>query len=281
MALEYVIYCDESLERGEYFSNFYGGCLVRSTDIDRVKAVLSDKKDELHFYGEVKWDKITLNYADKYICLLDTVFDFVEKDILKFRIMFTQNIHTPVNLLPQHIENRYHILYYQFLKHVFGFQYSNPTDRGINLRIYLDHMPHKKEKTNQFKSYLYSLTHNPAFRQAHIIIKRENIAEFDSHEHDIAQCLDVILGSMQFRLNDKHKVKPENSRIRGKRTRAKEKVYKHINKRIQRIYPNFNIGITTGTGGRRSNRWNHPYRHWLFKPSAVEVDTSKGKRKKK
>lgn len=35
MAQEYLIYCDESAKTGKYFSNFYGGALIRSTDIER------------------------------------------------------------------------------------------------------------------------------------------------------------------------------------------------------------------------------------------------------
>jgi len=92
------------------------------------------------------------------------------------------------------------------------------------------------------------------------------ISEIKSHNHILLQSLDLILGAMQFRLNDKHKEKPQGSPTRGKRTIAKEKVYKHINKKIRDIYPNFNIGISTGTGGEIQNRWYHSYRHWSFKP---------------
>jgi hypothetical protein len=90
------------------------------------------------------------------------------------------------------------------------------------------------------------------------------------------QCLDVVLGSMQFRLNDKHKEKPEGSRFRGKRTIAKEKLYKYISQRIRKIYPNFNIGVSTARSDVR-NSWLHPYRHWLFKPREYEIDVSKTK----
>lgn len=50
-----------------------------------------------------------------------------------------------------------------------------------------------------------------------------------------------------------------------KRTIAKEKVYNHINKRIRLIYPNFNIGITTGKKDNIENILLMPYRHWEFK----------------
>lgn len=99
-----------------------------------------------------------------------------------------------------------------------------------------------------------------------------------SHEHVILQCLDIALDAVQFRLNDKHLEKLPDSRIRTKRTLAKEYVYKAINKSIRSIHPNFNIGITTGTGGNVENCWNHSYRHWLFKAHHSSIDLSKTKR---
>ena len=91
------------------------------------------------------------------------------------------------------------------------------------------------------------------------------------------QCLDVVLGSMAFRLNDKHKMKPPGKHRRGKRTTAKEKLYKFIHRRNCEIYPHFNIGDTTGRAGDWSNLWKHPYRHWKFIPSVYEIDETKSK----
>ncbi len=85
------------------------------------------------------------------------------------------------------------------------------------------------------------------------------------------QCLDIVLGSMAFRLNDMHKEKPEGQKRRGKKTIAKEKLYKHINKYIREIKPGFNIGISTGTNSG-FDKWEHPYRHWKFTSANVEID---------
>src|SRR5712671_5387798 len=95
----------------------------------------------------------------------------------------------------------------------------------------------------------------PAFRSARIRISRENITEINSAEHILAQCVDIILGAMQFRLNRMHEEIPAGERVRGRRTRAKERIYKYIRARINTIYPNFNIGITTGLSGDPTNRW--------------------------
>lgn len=52
------------------------------------------------------------------------------------------------------------------------------------------------------------------------------IAEVDSKNHVILQCIDIALGSMNFKLNNMDKEKMPNSNRCGKRTIAKEKLYK-------------------------------------------------------
>jgi hypothetical protein len=282
MSKEYIIYCDESEKNGRYYSNFYGGALIFSTHLEQVSCILRNKKIALNFLQEVKWSKVTHNYSKKYIELMECFFDLIQQGLIKIRIMFTQNIFNPNELSDYHKEHEYFLLYYQFLKHAFGLPHSNNLDGKINIRVYLDKLPNNTtEKTEIFKSYLHGLTNNPAFKKAGIIIPKNQIAEVDSKQHVILQCLDVVLGSMSFRLNDKHLEKIPGKKRRAKRTIAKEKVYAAINKRIRDIYPNFNIGVSTSRLGNPENSWNHQYRHWLLKSNNSTVDISKGKRGRK
>ena len=41
--MEYIIYCDESVTDGKYYSDFFGGVLVRSVDFDEIKDTLEAK----------------------------------------------------------------------------------------------------------------------------------------------------------------------------------------------------------------------------------------------
>lgn len=59
MATEFVIYTDESVKDGAYFSNFYGGVLVRSRDLTSVAERLARIKAEQNLHGELKWVKVT------------------------------------------------------------------------------------------------------------------------------------------------------------------------------------------------------------------------------
>ncbi len=169
------------------------------------------------------------------------------------------------------MDNTFTQLYYQFFKHAFGLQYSNPDPKTeVSLRLYFDELPINPSQKQEFKRFIVDLGRNADFSKANLLIRPEDIAEVKSHEHIILQCMDIILGAMYFRLNDLHKEKPEGSFRRGKRTIAKEQLYKFINHRIRTIYPGFNVGISTGVS-YPSDRWEHSYRHWEFIPKQHKI----------
>lgn len=279
--MEYIIYADESEERGTYFAHFYAGLLVRSVDLPAVAECLREAKASLHFGGRVKWQKVTAQYLSKYMALMDTFFDLVENDVVKVRVMFLHRTNVPVGLTEDQKRNSYYLLYYQFLKNAFGLQHSTAGQEPISVRFYLDRRSGTKEQKARFKAYIASLEQQPQFRNARILFPVDQVAEVAIDDHDLLQCLDVVVGAMQFRLNDFHLKKPEGSHRRAARTIAKEKLYKMILRRIRAIYPNFNIGVSTGTEGDPSNRWRHPYRHWEFMPKESRYDPGRVKPKKR
>ncbi len=269
---EFIIYCDESVEKGQYYSDFYGGVLIDSNNLNFIRSSLAHSKQRLNLKSEVKWTKVTGNYLEKYKSLMDDFFEFVKSNKIKVRIMFRQTAFQAKNLTDYNKTHGYFLLYYQFIKHAFGLRYSNETPHPIFLRAFFDELPDSKVKCELFKNHIYALQSLVEFNESKIKIRRDDIQEIDSKKHNLLQCLDVVLGAMAFRLNDMHKVKPKGSYKRGKRTIAKEKLYKHILGHIRGCYPNFNIGMSTGINGDYSNRWNHPYRHWNFIPRDFEIN---------
>jgi hypothetical protein len=206
----------------------------------------------------------------------------VKAGLIKARIMFTQNIHSIDHIDYEDREAKYFKLYYQFIKHAFGLMFCNEDRQKIvHVSVLLDDAPDTAAALNNFKDYLASLTVLPDFFQARVIIDRHAIADVDSKDHIILQAVDVVLGSIQFRLNEHHKEIPKGKRRRGKRTRAKERVYKSINAKLRSIYPDFNIGATTGQSEGEHVRWTHSYRHWCFKPYGSVMDHSRGKKKRR
>ena len=131
---EYIIFCDESDSSGKYYSNFYGGVLVGSSQYDRITDRLNEEKQRLNLHGEVKWSKVSAPYLEKYQSLIRAFFEEVKAAHLRVRIMFRQNAHLPIGLNEEQIEGAYFRLYYQFIKHAFGLLHRPPASHPARLR---------------------------------------------------------------------------------------------------------------------------------------------------
>ncbi len=205
MTEKYIIYCDESEKDGRYFSDFYGGILVESVNIERIENDLFALRTKYSFYREF----------------------------------------------------------------YFALQYSEYSGKGFSVAIYPDTMPESEVKILEFKKWCVEAVKNMGFNS-----NLELIQEKKSHEHALLQAIDVIMGAIQFVLNDKHLEIPDGKTRRGKKTLIKEKVYRHIRGEIGKLSPdnyrNFNIGKSTANyiSGSVSDRYLMPYRHWQFIPTS-------------
>lgn len=278
---EYIVFCDESDKKGEFFSNFYGGVMVGSSHWDAVTARLAKSAEAAGITSEVKWSKVGPHELGPYSELLTTFFTEIQSGILKMRVMFRQNAQVPQGLSLEQRKNEYFLLYYQFLKHGFGFAHMpDHSPDGVTLRLYLDKLPNQnRESKEQFRGHIAALASTAHLRHKGLKIAPENITDVDSKRHLLLQCMDVVLGSIAFRLNDKHKAKPAGQFRRGKRTIVKEKLYKFIRERIKETTgkPHFNIGESTSPSSFPDGRWHAPYLHWKFRSKDHEFDSTRTK----
>lgn len=229
----------------------------------------------------MKWGKTDSQNVERYEVLVSHFFDQIAAGRVVMRIMFTQNALIPKGLTPEHHEEKYYILYYQFLKHGFGLRHMPPHDKPPRLRVYLDEIGDTKEQIAKFRGFISGLAQDALVRKSGLSIATEDITEVRSHDHILLQCLDVVLGSIPFRLNDKHLIKIAGTKRRGNRTRAKERLYRHVLTQIRRVTgkPNFNVGRTTAVSSAPAGRWSDGYLHWVFKPNEFDYDASKTKPK--
>ena len=195
---EYIIFCDESDVSGKYYSNFYGGVMVGSSQYDRITAQLKAEKHRLNLFGEVKWSKVTAKYLEKYETLIRTFFKDIRAKHCRVRIMFRQNAHVPLRLTQEQIDNAFFRLYYQFIKHGFGLQYRKHDGQPAALKLYFDEFPDTRETATQFKGFILGLKDNHKIREAGFTIAPEDIAEIRSHDHVLAQCLASYSGPWPF-----------------------------------------------------------------------------------
>lgn len=216
MAKEFILYCDESISKGQYYSDFYGGVLIGSDALDRVNSHLEALKTSLRVNEEIKWTKTNVFTLDAYKQMMNAFFTMIADDVVKVRIMFRQSAYEARNLSDAQKEIGYFLLYYQFIKHAFGFQYCNPAQEPVFLRTYFDELPENPTKRENFKNQIYALQSIKPLNQAAVYIRREDIVEINSKHHILLQCLDVVLGAMAFRLNDLHLHKEPGQRTRGK-----------------------------------------------------------------
>jgi hypothetical protein len=260
--MRYYVWCDESIEKGKFFSDFYGGVIINKEDFEEINTELTKLFLSFNLGSELKWSKINDYQKVGYMKMMDLFFRYIKDGKLKIRIMFTETKH---NATPQgKSDEKFLLLYYQFIKHAFGFQFMDNTETN-HIEFFFDDIPDKEEKKQEFKKFICDLQNLPEFQKAKVIIKIDEIAEVKSHKHILLQCLDVVLGAMATRLNKLNLIKPEGQRRRGKRTIAKEKVFKHILALIKTIQPNFRIATNTWHAGDTKNVWLMAYRHWIFK----------------
>ena len=272
------IWLDESDKHGSYYSNFYGGILVVSEHRAEVLRRMTKIKEELGIVDEIKWQKVNAYHYEKYVKLVDELFEMGKAGMLKIRIFFRHNQFEP-ELTPEKRKEEYPILYYQFIKYAFGLVFANDTE---GIRLYLDEIPLNQSDKQNFVSHLYSLNNDSEFKEKGIRFVDKGISEVDSKSHLPLQFMDVILGAICFKLNEKDKLKSDGDERPGKRTilKLKLKLYKHINQKIREIYPDFNIGISTPIK-LESDRWFQVYRHWSFKPKHHVRNLTRTKRAKK
>ena len=198
--------------------------------------------------------------------MMDLFLSFVKQNKVKLRIMFQESGHSYDPLHQDQIVNRYHLLYYQFIKHAFGLRsHDGPAGETVYLKLYFDKMPVSIQESDAFKAHIAYLQNLWQFRKARIVIRPDDIAEIDSHKHCIQQCMDIVLGSIAFRLNNKHLVIPPGATEPGHKTRAKETLFNHILDLIKDAdgIEDFDISKTT-LPDRARDRWIIPYRHWKF-----------------
>ena len=275
----YYIWTDESDATGKYYANFYGGILIRSEHYEDVQQRLLAVVKEVGLENEeIKWQKVNEYTEKRYERIMDVLFALLGEDKAKIRIFFRHRQFEPVGLTNEQRRKEYPKLYYQFIKNDFGLIHSNQKGKSVRVRLLIDDMPLKGPDRDEFLKAIYHLNELKTFQNAGIVIGDGDVAEVNSKKHLPLQVMDVVLGAMCFRLNDKHKERGIDGK-RANRNIVKEKLYKYIRTKIWELHPGFNIGVTTPIT-KMSDLWERPYLHWNFVPKNFTKNEEMTKRHK-
>lgn len=251
---KYMIICDESTRKGPNFSYFYGGAIVNESKYQKLSDILINFKNNFGL-NELKRTKISEANYKYYIEVLDLFFTFVRSGDIKVRIMFSPNSELKKDI--PHSQNETFIRFYEvFIKDAFSIFYAR---EDIGLRLIFDDLPETKEQCQKFKQHLIKKINSNNKPMANkVYVKEEDIEEVDSQKHIILQCIDIIVGLVDFYLNTSKKELKES-----KRAQSKYKVWQRIYQFIIEMNPNFIVEETTSP--IYSNKgWKDKYKHFVY-----------------
>ena len=251
---KYIIVSDESVRKGNRYSFFYGGCIVKEKDYENISKELDVYKEFLGLH-EIKREKITPKNLSCYKKIMDLFFRYVKAGDVRVRIMYSPNNELSTERGGK--EELYPKLYYAFFKKAFSLFNSK---QNINLKIFMDELPESLSINKKFKKYLVSGFIKESKRNdIQIKLYKKNIIEVNSKKHVLLQCIDVITGIIEFYLNT-----DENNK-NSARAKAKIDIFKYIFENyISTLCDNFDFNISTGYFASYK-AWLSKYKHLVFK----------------
>lgn len=268
--MNYVIYADEAWTQSQplyRYHCFFGGILSSKDEFEIFEHKVKELKKEFNYKKEIKWSNISIQHIDFYEKLLVLVEDFIcASHNTKYRQMFMDRSYRYNGETASELDAQFKI-YYQFLKHCFGFDYVN----GSEIVTF---------KLDNHSSY----NHKRRLKDFVETIKIKNVkvkVEFVNSRKSVPlQICDLLMGAAGYYGNKVHW-----DLLPGKKRRTKNQIMKwnfgksiyNMLRRVDSRYRGskaFNWFETTGTDGDKSNRYHHKMRIWKFVPSNYELDTS-------
>ncbi len=179
------IYCDESCHIEHDHKNFFllGSVSSAYNQVKRHAERIKYIKEKHHFYGEIKWTKVSSSQAQFYKDLLDYFFD----TDLQFRAVVVNKSKINNQNYNQDYDTFYYKMYYYLLNHNKNSQYS--------YNVYLDIKDtlsaHKVNTLKEILNVKYGV-----FR---------TVQNIRSHESVLMQLADFITGALSYNLNNPDK----------------------------------------------------------------------------
>lgn len=268
---QYQILADEGWTHSEIPPNryhfFFVSLFAPSDTISLLEEKLKYVNDNFEHphKNEIKWSRLNARYFSDYKKLIDVFFDFWEtNEELKYRQLFLDRKYeytgdgNPKDIL--------FMVYYQFLKHSFGFDSDYFKALGIDSLLFkLDNYSDK-----QRKQILIDYVQN-FYSDFNV-----KINFIDSKSSYIMQIVDILMGAAgyygNFKFCKKEEVKPQDI--------CKLKLSKYIQKRfsiIQEKDRNTNLfHWFENTGGVKGANYDNRHRYkiviWKFIPTEHKID---------
>lgn len=255
---------------------FFGGLFGLESCLDRLETSLRKVARTANYNLEVKWSNLSERDYDTYLLLVDTFFNHLSTDEIRYRQVFLDRSYVyvpkPGSSPLSDLDVQFRI-YYQFLRHCFGLSFlpqaSNGPDRII-LRLDTHSSQKHKAKLVEFVQRFPGLMNRSDL---------EFFVKFHcSKQFYRIQICDVIVGAAGSYGNRMHDRRQPGKRGQTPIQKCRFQLAKHIYNRlrdlsrIDRGSLTFNWFETTGKDGELENIFRHKIRIWKFKPSNYHID---------
>ncbi len=267
---KFLIYADEAWTQSHIYSEnryhcFFGGFFATSKEFKQFEKKLNLLQKQHKQSKEIKWGNISKENLNFYNDIIILVNDFLcENEFSKYRQFFMDKHHEYQGLQSSVLDSQFK-MYYQFLKHSFGFQFI--PYQNVEIVFFLDtHSSQQhKEKLKEFSiNFPRILNRND--------IKVE-IKFIDSKRSKILQVCDLLMGAAGYYGNAIYERKVNGKRRMTKHQKLKRdfgKTTYNMLRNIDAKFRNtkaFNWFETTGTDGTKANHFHHKLRIWKFIPN--------------
>lgn len=211
MINEFNFYCDESCHLPNDGNQIMvlGGIWCPQNKSREINERIREIKAKYNIGTEMKWVKLSNAKLQAYIELINYFFD---DDDLHFRVLIVDNKDKlNHNMYHQTHDEWYYKMYFDMIKTIL---YPN-----AQYNIYLD-IKDTKSKTKVKK--LQEILHNSRYTFSRNTIKKIQVIR--SHEVEIMQIVDILIGAIAYKLRGFDKMKAKNSIIKLIENRSKYRV---------------------------------------------------------
>lgn len=280
MPRTYEIYADESWTHGSVPRNrywcFLGGIFGTESQLSKLEAALKEVKASCGYKLEVKWANISEKDTPVYHHLLDTFFQHISENDIKYRQLFLDRkyvrILRPGEARQSDLDIQYKI-YYQFLKHHFGLEHL-PLAQGTFDRVFIRLDTHSSvDHTNSLKEFTEKLPLYLGRTDLHF-----DVSFVDSKKHLSLQMCDVLMGAAGSYGNKMHLRRENGRRGMTNKQKCRLAICKYIYEKLKAVDKAdrgsgaFNWFESTGIGTTPTNKLSHKIRIWKFIPSTFRID---------
>ncbi len=193
----YHVYCDESRQTKDRYMVF-GAIIIPFRRIDDFEKAMTLWRDSQNMKAELKWTKVSDAKLREYKSLVDLFFALAGNNTLHFRSVVFDT--SQIDYKKYHKGDKelgFYKFFYQFLLHNFGPYARSNADRIL---IFFD------QRNTKYKlGSLYSILNNGIKRKYGLTVNIvRKIQAVKSHECNIIQVADVLMGAIGYQNNDCH-----------------------------------------------------------------------------